>query len=153
MDDFTAVATDISRQIEEKQRSLQAAIEAEQRRIDALRDLLQRISASGDAFDAEDRKAVLAAIGVRDAALQQLQRESKRQDEVRRQKEAILLQLHTVLSSRTRLLDQVDEESSVLTDHAELLGFFAQKQLQLTDMLKRRMRELVAAVPEGPGGP
>jgi hypothetical protein len=153
MDDFTAVATDISRQIEEKQRSLQAAIEAEQRRIDALRDLLQRISASGDAFDAEDRKAVLAAIGVRDAALQQLQRESKRQDEVRRQKEAILLQLHTVLSSRTRLLDQVDEESSVLKDHAELLGFFAQKQLQLTDMLKRRMRELVAAVPEGPGRP
>jgi len=153
MEDFTAVATDISRQIEEKQRSLQAAIEAEQRRIDALRDLLQRISASGDAFDAEDRKAVLAAIGVRDAALQQLQRESKRQDEVRRQKEAILLQLHTVLSSRTRLLDQVDEESSVLSDHADLLGFFAQKQLQLTDMLKRRMKELVAAVPEGPGSP
>lgn len=145
MEDFSAVATDIGRQIEEKQRSLQAASEVEQRRVSGLRDLLQRIGASGDAFDAEDKRAVIATIEARERALQQLQREAKRQDEMRRQKEAILLQLHTVLTSRTRLLDQVDEDTSVLQDHADLLAFFAQKQLALTDMLKTRMRELIAA--------
>jgi len=91
---------------------------------------------------------VLAEIAAREAALQQVQRETKRQDEVRRQKEAILLQLHTVLTTRTKTLEQVDDDSSVLKEHDNLLAYFARKQVQLTDMLKQRMRELVDAMPK-----
>jgi len=144
MEDLATVAADIGRQIEERQRTLKVAGEQEQRRITGLTDLLQRIGASSEAFDEEDKKAVLSEIAVREASLKNFQREAKRQEEVRRQKEAILLQLHTVLTSRTKILDQVDEDSSVLKDHENLLAFFARKQLHLTDMLKQRMRDLVS---------
>ena len=148
MEDFSAVAADIGRQIEEKQRSLRAAIELEQRRISSLNDLLKRIGSCGDAFDDEDKKAVMDEISNREVSLQQVQRESKRQEEVRRQKEAILFQLHSVLTSRTKLLDQVDEDTSVLKDHEGLLAFFAKKQLNLTNILKIRMKELVENIPK-----
>jgi len=148
MEDFTAVATEIGRQIEERQHALKAAGELEQRRIQSLTELLQRIGACSDAFDEEDKKAVLTEIATREAALQQVQRESKRQEEVRRRKEAILMQLHTVLTMRTKTLEQVDEDSSVLKDHENLLAFFARKQVHLTDMLKQRMRELVDSMPK-----
>jgi len=148
MDDFNAVAAEIGRQIEDRQRALRAASEQEQRRIQGLTELLRRIGASSDAFDEEDKAAVLAEIAAREAALQQVQRETKRQDEVRRQKEAILLQLHTVLTTRTKTLEQVDDDSSVLKEHDNLLAYFARKQVQLTDMLKQRMRELVDAMPK-----
>lgn len=145
MDDFAAVAADIGRQIEERQIALRSAGEQEQRRIAGLTDLLQRIGECGDAFDEEDKKAVLAEIAARETALQQVQRDARRQEEVRRRKEAILLQLHTVLQSRSKLLEQADEEHAVLQEHASLLAFFASKQLGLTDMLKRKMQELVGA--------
>lgn len=148
MEDFAAVATEISRQIEDKQRALKVSGEQEQRRIQGLTELLQRIGVCSDAFDEEDKKAVLAEIAAREAALQLVQREAKRQEEVRRQKEAILMQLHTVLTMRTKTLEQVDEESSVLKDHENLLAFFARKQVHLTDMLKQRMRELVDSIPK-----
>lgn len=148
MDDFTQVATEIGRQIEERQRALKASTEQEQRRIQNLTELLQRIGACSDAFDEEDKKAVLSEISAREVALQQVQRESKRQEEVRRQKEAILMQLHTVLTMRTKTLEQVDEDSAVLQEHENLLAFFARKQVHLTDMLKQRMRELMDSMPK-----
>ena len=148
MEDFNAVAADITRQIEERQRALTAAFDQEQRRIQGLRELLKRIGGCSEAFDEEDKVAVLAEIGAREAALQQLQRESRRQEEVRRQKEAILLSLHTVLTTRTKALEQIDEDSSVLKDHETLLAYFARKQVQLTDMLKQRLRELADTMPK-----
>jgi DNA repair ATPase RecN len=148
MEDFNAVVADITGQIEERQRALTAAFDQEQRRIQGLRELLKRIGGCSEAFDEEDKAAVLAEIGAREAALQQLQRESRRQEEVRRQKEAILLSLHTVLTTRTKALEQIDEDSSVLKDHETLLAYFARKQVQLTDMLKQRLRELADTMPK-----
>lgn len=147
MDDFTKIATDIGRQIEDRQQLIRSSSEAEQRKIHSLQDLLQRIGASGDAFDQEDRNAVLVEISKREALLQKIQKEAKRQEEIRRQKEAILLQLHTVLTTRTKVLEQMDEESLVLKEHEVLLGFFAQKQVYLMEMLKTKMRELLEAMP------
>ena len=147
MDDFTKIATDIGRQIEDRQQLIRSSSEAEQRKIHSLQDLLQRIGASGDAFDQEDRNAVLLEISKREALLQKIQKEAKRQEEIRRQKEAILLQLHTVLTTRTKVLEQTDEESLVLKEHEALLGFFAQKQVYLMEMLKTKMRELLEAMP------
>lgn len=147
MDDFTRLATDIGRQIEDRQQLIRSSGETEQRKIQGLQDLLQRIGASGDAFDQEDRNAVLAEISARELVLQKIQKEAKRQEEIRRQKEAILLQLHTVLTTRTKVLDQMDEDSSVLREHDALLSFFAQKQVQLMEMLKSKMRELLEAMP------
>jgi DNA repair ATPase RecN len=147
MDDFTRLATDIGRQIEDRQQLIRSSSETEQRKIQSLQDLLQRIGASGDAFDQEDRNAVLAEISAREQVLQKIQKEAKRQEEIRRQKEAILLQLHTVLTTRTKVLDQMDEDSSVLREHDALLSFFAQKQVQLMEMLKSKMKELLEAMP------
>jgi len=148
MDDFTVVANEIGRQIEERQKALKESSELEQRRIKNLNELLQRIGACSDAFDDEDKNAVLAEISSREVALQQVQKDAKRQEEVRRQKEAILMQLHTVLTARTKTLEQVDEDSAVLKEHENLLTFFARKQVHLTDMLKQRMRELVESLPK-----
>ena len=98
MEDFNAVAAEIGRQLEERHRALSVAFDQEQRRIQGLKELLKRIGTCNDAFDEEDKAAVLAEIAARETALQQLQRESRRQEEVRRQKEAILFNLHTVLT-------------------------------------------------------
>jgi hypothetical protein len=147
MDDFTKLAADIGRQIEDRQQLIRSSGETEQRKIQGLQDLLQRIGASGDAFDQEDRNAVLAEISARELVLQKIQKEAKRQEDIRRQKEAILLQLHTVLTTRTKVLDQMDEDSSVLREHDALLSFFAQKQVHLMEMLKSKMRELLEAMP------
>ena len=148
MEDFNAVAAEIGRQLEERHRALSVAFDQEQRRIQGLKELLKRIGTCNDAFDEEDKAAVLAEIAARETALQQLQRESRRQEEVRRQKEAILFNLHTVLTTRTKTLEQIDDDSSVLKDHDNLLSYFARKQVQLTDMLKQRMRELSDTMPK-----
>jgi len=147
MDDFTRIATDIGRQIEDRQQLIRTSSETEQRKIQSLQDLLQRIGASGDAFDQEDKAAVLSEISAREQVLLKIQKEAKRQEEIRRQKEAILLQLHTVLTTRTKVLDQMDEDSAVLREHDALLSFFAQKQVQLMEMLKSKMKELLEAMP------
>ena len=147
MDDFTKIATDIGRQIEDRQQLIRTSSETEQRKIQSLQDLLQRIGASGDAFDQEDKTAVLSEISAREQVLLKIQKEAKRQEEIRRQKEAILLQLHTVLTTRTKVLDQMDEDSSVLREHDALLSFFAQKQVHLMEMLKSKMKELLEAMP------
>lgn len=148
MDDFTQLAADIGRQIEDRQLLIRSSSESEQRRIQSLQELLQRIGTSGDAFDQEDKNAVLSEISAREQALQKIQKEAKRQEEIRRRKESILLQLHTVLTTRTRVLEQTDEDSSVLKEHEALLSFFAQKQVHLMDMLKNKMRDLLEAIPD-----
>ena len=147
MDDFTQLALDIGRQIEDRKQLIHSSNESEQRRIQSLQELLQRIGTSGDAFDQEDRNAVLSEISAREQVLQKIQKEAKRQEEIRRQKEAILLQLHTVLTTRTKVLEQMDEDNSVLKEHEALLSFFAKKQVHLMDMLKNKMRELLEAMP------
>jgi hypothetical protein len=147
MDDFSRFAAEIGRQIEERQAQLKAACDQEEQQIQKLRELLKSIGGTGDAFDAEDREAVLKEISSRELALQKVSREAKRQEEIRRQKEAILLQLHMVLTTRTRILEQADEDSAVLKENQPLLAFFAQKQLNLMEMLKTRMRELMEAMP------
>lgn len=147
MEDFSNFATEIGRKIEERQAQLKAACDQEEQQIQKLRELLKSIGATTDAFDSEDREAVLKEISSRELTLQKVSREVKRQEEIRRQKEAILLQLHMVLTTRTRILEQADEDSAVLKENRQLLAFFAQKQLNLMEMLKARMQELMEAMP------
>ena len=151
MDDFSQFALEISKAIEERQTSLRCACEQEQRQVQNLQELLKSIGASSDAFDKEDKDAILLEISTREASLQMINKEAKRQEELRRQKEAILMQLYTVLTTRTKVLEQADEDSAVLKQNQKLLAFFAQKQVNLMEMLKGKMKELMDAMPPPPG--
>lgn len=149
MEDFAAAVEELSRGIEQRQRRLRAAIDVETRRIDSLRALLQRMQGCKGVFDEQDCRAVHTEITRREAALERLRHESRAQETSRREKEEIFLQLHNTLVTRTRILEEVDKSHAVLNDHEELLRFFADKQLALTNMLRGKMQELAqdAAAP------
>jgi len=143
MEDFAAAVEELSRGIEQRQRRLRVAVDVENRRCDSLRTLLQRMQGAKGAFDHEDLKAVQDEIARREAALERLQHESRAQETVRREKEELFLQLHSTLHTRTRVLEDLDKSTAVLHDHEQLLQFFADKQLQLSVMLRSKMQELV----------
>jgi len=149
MEDFATAVEELSRGIEQRQRRLRVAVEAETRRIDSLRALLQRMQTSKGAFDCQDLQEVQAEIGRREVALERLQHESRAQESARREKEEIFLQLHTTLQTRTRVLEETDRANAVLQDHEELLQYFAEKQMNLSTMLRAKMQELAegAAAP------
>lgn len=151
MEDFAVAVEELSRGIEQRQRRLREAVQAENRRIDSLRALGQRMHGSKGAFDHEDVKAVQAEIMAREAALERLQHDSRAQESARREKEELFIQLHNTLLTRTRVLEDVDKSNAVLNDHESLLRFFADKQLALTGMLRSKMQELLAdaAAPVG----
>jgi len=146
MEDFDATVRELTRQIEERQKALQLRLASERRGVVALQNLLERVQAAPDAFDEEDVRAVQRAVATREEALKALQQDAERQESVRREKEALLLQLHRTMQQRSALLDAADAETGVLSQHEGLLKFFAEKQLNLASLLKAKMRDLVPAL-------
>ena len=147
MEDFDATVRELTRQIEERQKALQQRLACESRGVASLQGLLARVQAAADAFDEEDARAVQRAVTAREEALRALQQDVERQESVRREKEALLMQLHRTLQQRGALLDAADAETGVLSQHEGLLKFFAEKQLALASLLKAKMRDLVPSAP------
>jgi len=143
-EDFEASVEQLSRRLEEQRADAERRAAAERRRAAALQALLQRAAAAPGAFDDEDRRAIQAEIAAREAAALQVETEMAQRAAARREKETVLLKLQQVLQQRVRLLDEADAESGVLSEHAELLRFFADKQLTLTKLLQEKLRALAA---------
>lgn len=144
MEDFATSVADLSQQIERRQAELQRRLARERSRLEALQQLLRRAEEARDVFDEEDCDVVRREIAAREAELQQLQQESDRREAVRRGKEAVFLQLHRAIEARVRVLDEVDGQSSVLSENEPLLQYFASKQVALTTLLRANMSEMAA---------
>lgn len=152
MEPFHATVDELSRVIEQRRRELRERAGAEERAIQALRALAAKLEEQSEAFDADDLKAVQREIARREEASAALRREEERQEGLRRQKETLMLKLNRTLQLRSQVLDEADAETKVLSHHEELLRFFAEKQIALTQLLNDRMRELVEVGATGAAG-
>jgi hypothetical protein len=142
MQHFSTSLQELTRQVEQRQRQVRERLEAERKALAALKTLQRSLQEAPEAFDEEDRRAVQREAALREEALEKLQKENERRDAALKEKEAVFLQLHRTLQQRSELLDAADAETGVLTEHEELLRFFAEKQLTLAQLLSEKLQEL-----------
>ena len=109
-------------------------IQGHDQQIQALCELEKTMMAS-EYFDAEDRRAVQAAMEVHGKSKESLARKRAADGERLRRQERTVSYLTTILLGRRDVLDTEDGKSQVLQSHPELLEFFAKKQLELNKLL------------------
>ena len=139
---------------DQEQQALQGKVDDESAALHALRVLCARLSENSTVFDQEDRATIEGCIAQRESRVAELQLElhRNREDTVRR--EAIFERIGQTIRLRQSVLDAVEAESGVLSRHAELLTFFAKKQLTLEELLSQEMHLFAASVaPASPRPP
>lgn len=90
-------------------------------------------------FDEEDRKLVAEKVQKFATALKQSQDVYEQREKVY---EKTIRELEEVLASRQRILEEVDQDTSIFQVDLELLEFLTQRQLQLQRKLQHVMTKL-----------
>ena len=135
----------LSEQLRERREELNCARKDEERSIEALRSLLDRVEAQPEAFDVEDVAKIRARLEDRCARLADLNWEIAEHEAGRGERELIFGAHRRSLELRTAVLEAEDARTGVLTAHNDLLVFFARKHLTLQKLLEEKMRQSLAA--------
>lgn len=100
--------------------------------------LLERISSTPGAFDSEDRSFVEAQISANRAKSLKLEGEIKTNEARIKEREELFWCMNAAIDERTRILE---EDDACLSEHPEMLQFFARKQVSLQALLQAKIRE------------
>lgn len=144
---YEASLHELSRRIASRRLRMEEDRKVAELRKSQLLTLLQRMRSLSSAFDDEDCSRVEQQIAVHNASLAELARKAVEEETKRKEREQLFRCMLGAINDRTRVLEQDDD---CMSAHPEMLQYFAEKQLSLQSLLKRKMEESLGSPMDHP---